>query len=215
MIGASAATSFGLKAIQAHFNTFPTINGNGVFTVSINDQLVASTPFSPSNVDAINLDLSSFVKNSNNSRFLVPGKSLIVQISVVNYTFTNPRETKDFRAIYSFNHRFLANTSYVPPPPVDTTPEFSVTLKVGRTPVGLDSQNNKFFNYTVSIKNIMIPGSANSGPVNVVIGAPSCLALDENYANSLVNSGEISGWEVVDNGLTVLLFRSLAAGETK
>jgi len=215
MVGASAATSFALKVINTQFNTFPTINGNGVFTVSVNDQLVASSPFSPSNVDAINLDLSSYVKNANNSRFVAPGKSLIVQISVVNFTFTNPKETKDFRAIYSFNHRYMANASYVPPPPVNTTPEFTVTLTVGRTPIGLDAQNGKSFNYTVSFKNIMVPGADNSGPVNVVIGAPSCLALDEVFANTLIAQGAIVGWEIVDNGVTVLLFKSLAAGESR
>lgn len=73
MIGQSAATSFSLKAIQAHFASFPTVNGNGVFTVSINDQLVSTAPFTPLSTDAINLDLSSYAKNSNNSRFLTPG----------------------------------------------------------------------------------------------------------------------------------------------
>jgi len=124
-------------------------------------------------------------------------------------------EKKDFRSVYSFNPRYMANASYVPPPPVNTTPEFIVTLTVGKTPVGLDAQNNKLFNYTVSAKNIMVPGSVSSGPVNVVIGSPSCLDLDVNFANSLVNSGAIVGWEVVDNGLTVLLLRSLNAGETR
>lgn len=124
-------------------------------------------------------------------------------------------QTKDFRAIYSFNHRFLANSSYVPPPPVNVTPEFNVTLTVGKTPIGLDAQNGKAFNYTVSFKNIMMPGTPASGPVNIVIGAPSCLALDEMYANSLINLGLITGWEVVDNGVTVLLMRSMAPGEIK
>lgn len=214
MIGASFATTLALKAVQNSFAQTPNINGNGTFTVSINDQLVYSAPFTPSNVDPINLDLTSYTANKNYSKQMAPGQSLIIQLSVVNFTI-GKTETKDFRAIYSFNHRYLANTSYVPPPPVNTTSEFSVTLTVGRNPVGLDAQNGKFFNYTVSIKNIMIPGVPNSGPVNVVIGNPSCLTLDPVFANSLVNSGAIVGWEVVDNGVTVLLFRPMAAGESR
>lgn len=214
MIGSSFSTTLGLKAVQNNFASTPNINGNGTFTVSINDQLVFSSPFTPSNVDPINLDLTPFTQNKNNSRYLTPGQSLVIQLSVVNFTLPKT-ETKDFRAIYSFNHRYLANSSYVPPPPVNTTPEFNVTLTVGKTPVGLDAQNGKLFNYTVSFKNIMIPGTPASGPVNVVIGAPSCLTLDANFANSLVNSGAIAGYEVVDNGVTVLLFRSLAPGEIR
>lgn len=61
----------------------------------------------------------------------------------------------------------------------------------------------------------MVPGSAVSGLINVVIGAPSCLVLDEVYANFLISSGVIQSWKVVDNGLTVLFLRSMAAGEGK
>ena len=204
-----------MKAIQAHFASFPTANGNGVFTVSINDQLVSSAPFTPTSTDCINLDLSSYVKSANNSRFLTPGSQLTIQISVVNFTFANAKETRDFRAVYSFNYRYQVNASYVPPPPVNTTPEFTAILNVGKTPIGLDAQNNKNFTYSVTVRNIMVPGSAVSGLVNVVIGAPSCLVLDEVYANFLISSGVITGWKVVDNGLTVLFLRSMAAGESK
>lgn len=61
----------------------------------------------------------------------------------------------------------------------------------------------------------MTPGVVASGPVNVVIGAPSCLGLDLTYANSLVAMGTIVGYEIVDSGLTVLLMRSFVPGETR
>jgi hypothetical protein len=61
----------------------------------------------------------------------------------------------------------------------------------------------------------MPAGSSSSGPVNVVIGSPSCLSLDQNFANSLVNSNTIVSYGVNDNGVTVLLLRSFVPGETR
>ena len=78
MIGSSVSTSYGLKAVSTNFATFSTINGNGTFTVSINDQLVSAVAFTPSNTDAINIDLTPFVNNKNNSRALAPGQSLVI-----------------------------------------------------------------------------------------------------------------------------------------
>lgn len=160
------------------------------------------------------LDLNSFVTSMNNTKMFAPSSQLLIQMTLVNASL--PRtQYKDFRYIYAFNYKYQQNTSYVPPPPVNTTQEFLVSLNVGRTPIGLDAYNGKSFNYTLSVKNIMFPGQPASGPVNVVIGAPSCLALDTTFAQGLIASGAIVGYEVYDNGLTVLLLRSFLPGETR
>jgi hypothetical protein len=117
--------------------------------------------------------------------------------------------------VYTLSSGSLLNTSYVPPPPTNVTQDFSVTLTVGKTPIGLEAQNGKSFNYTITIRNIMVPGQNSSGPVNVAIGHPSCIDLDQVFANTLINTNQIVGWEIVDNGITVLLLKSLLPGELR
>lgn len=144
----------------------------------------------------------------------MPGQILNIGVSVVNVSLDRTA-VRDFRLVSSFTYQYTLNASYVPPPPLNLTSDFSVTLTVGRTPIGLDAQNNRNFNYTIVLQHMMPAGASASGPVNVALGAPSCLTLDADFANNLVNTQRIIGWEIVDNGVTVLLLRSFTPGEVR
>lgn len=124
-------------------------------------------------------------------------------------------QTRDFKTIYTLGFIDSANTSYVPPPPVNATPEFIVSLNNSKS-LGLDAQNGKPFTYTISFKNVMSVSAADSGLLNVIIGAPSCLAIDEVQANSFITQGIIRDYHVVGTtGETVLFFNPMKLGEVK
>lgn len=209
VVGSTTANSFFLKVAVAQFATLQSINGNATLVLSVNGRAVANQTLTANSVDALSFPLQSLLAATQ----AVPGTTLQVNLDVVNASLVTGA-LKDFRVLYSLNYKYTSNSSYVPPPPISTTPAFNVVLTVGKTPIGLDAQTGKYFNYTVTLANIFTTGSA-SGAVNVAIGAPSCLSLDLNYANSLVNSQQITGYEIVDNSVTVLLLRSMALGEVR
>lgn len=208
VVGSTTANTFFLKAAVAQFATLQSINGNATLVLSINGRAVANQTLSANSEDAISFPIQSLLASTP-----MPGSVLQVDLAVVNASLVTG-SLRDFRVLYSLNHRFTTNSSYVPPAPISTTPAFNVVLTVGKTPIGLDAQTGKSFNYTITLANIFSTGSV-SGAVNVAIGAPSCLSLDLAYANMLVNTQQIVGYEIIDNSVTVLLLRSMALGEVR
>lgn len=210
VVGHSSSNTLFLKVANNYFSTLQAVNGNATLGLTINGNIVSTASLSSDSVDTISLPLQSFIA-ANNS---VPGTVLSVGVRVLNATLES-NAARDFRVIASLTYKYSYNASYVPPPPANLTNALTVTLAVGKTPIGLDAQNNKKFMYTAVLQNIMPVGASSSGSVNLAIGAPSCLSLDADFANALVNSGAIVGWEVVDNGVTVLLLRAFIPGEVR
>lgn len=65
-------------------------------------------------------------------------------------------------------------------------------------------------------KNVMKPTASDSGLVNLVLGAPSCLSIDETQANTYISQGIIRDYHIIDStGETVLFFDSMKLGEVK
>ena len=209
-MGSSSSNTYFLKAASAAFAQLQTVNGNATLVLTLNGAQVASASLDSSSVDAITFPVQSLI----NSSIAVPGQILNIGVNVVNVSLDRTA-TRDFRVVSSFTYHYTVNASYVPPPPLNLTNDLTVTLTVGKTPIGLDAQNNKYFNYTVVLQNMMTAGASASGPVNLAIGAPSCLSLDTDYANNLVNTQQIVGWEIVDNGVSVILLKSFAPGEVR
>lgn len=76
MFGHSGATVNALKAIQTTFLQYDGLNGNGTYTLTINNQLVNQYAFTTSQTDAIAIDVNSFIKN--NSQLVGAAQNLIV-----------------------------------------------------------------------------------------------------------------------------------------
>ncbi len=107
--GTTQATILSLKAITKYMNNFSDINGNGFFSLYVNDELVQMIEFTPENKSAINFDIQSFI-DSHAVDYFAPGEEVVFRVAIENYTedtsfenvFSN-EQSLGFKLSYSMN----------------------------------------------------------------------------------------------------------------
>jgi hypothetical protein len=71
-------------------NNFSDINGNGFFSLYVNDELAQMIQFTPDNKSAISFDIQSFIDA--NVGLFAPGQQVIFRVAIENYTENNTLE---------------------------------------------------------------------------------------------------------------------------
>ncbi|CDW76907.1 a-macroglobulin complement component [Stylonychia lemnae] len=214
LIGGAQSTTLALKALNLFFanSNFPTINGNGNLTLTINDLPVQTVRLVSGSTDTIRFDASAFI--ANNSRLFAAGQSLNINVAVSGFNLTTG-QARDFRAIFSVAHRFILNGTYSPPAPLNLTSDFQVTIVNSRV-IGSDNSTGRAFTIAASFQNVFPAGSSQSGQLNIVLHPPSCLVLDEAATNVLASQGVINSYQIIPStGQVVLFVNSMLPGQSK
>ncbi|CDW76949.1 a-macroglobulin complement component [Stylonychia lemnae] len=214
IIGGSQGTYTGLKAFKNYFQNsgLPTINGNGSFTLKLNDLLIQTKQFQSGVQEAITFNISDYIIN--NSRIFAPGSTLNFNVGIDGFNLSSG-QSKDFRAILSISHRYLANQSYVPAQPANLTSDFQVIMKNQKN-LGLENQTGNMFPIQVQFQNIFPRGSTLSGEISLNLDVPSCLEFDKKTVKKLIDNGDINNLLIDPNsGRLILFIPTMVPGQVK
>jgi hypothetical protein len=124
LFGNAHGTAQVLKALNIFYTVsgFPTyVSGTGNITLSVNGVAVQTIALVSGSTDAIRFDASNYIRN--NSGLFAAGSSLNFGVAITGFNLS-AGQTKDFRALFSVSHRYLVNSTYTAPAPLNLTTDF-------------------------------------------------------------------------------------------
>lgn len=128
---------------------FASINGNGKFTLKLNDTLAQTIEFTSDKKDAIVFDFAALARSADFGKFFIPGREVRVEIALADGFTPNKGETKDFRVNYAFDFKYYD----VSPEAVSSVLGYSVTQSFLDSALGSDRQKGKVFSYKIRLQN--------------------------------------------------------------
>jgi len=156
--GTTQATILSLKAITKYMNNFSAINGDGLFTLTVNGVVAQQIGFTPEDKSAITFDISDFMADPNNAEMFAPGSTLIFGLAIENYTqLLNETITNEFSDDQSlgFKLSYSMNVDYydVAPPSGNTSISFKIDNLNNDTLLGAIENLGSIFSYDLTIAN--------------------------------------------------------------